>query len=69
MSVFDDVSKKVQDTASQLDGVNLDELKEKASGAAHDVLDKAQELKDKIPGDVDDKIIDKAEEIKDKFVQ
>lgn len=68
MGFFDDAQKKLDEAKKWVDDQGGAEgLKQKANDRADEVLQVAEGMGGKIPGDIDDKLINKAKEIKNKL--
>ncbi len=67
MSFFDDIKGKVEDAAAGAMGSVPDGVKDAAAGAVNNALDAADQVTDKIPGDLDDKLVDGARDLADKL--
>lgn len=68
MTFFDDAQKKLDEAKKWVDEQGgVDGLKQKASDRADEVLNAAEGMGGKIPGDIDDQLINKAKEIKEKL--
>jgi hypothetical protein len=65
MGLIDSLKAMFTGAQENVSNLNVDELKDKANEFADGALDQAQNITDKIPGELDDKLVDKAQEFKD----